>query len=381
MKNIYWININYFDLKTDKSTWFEISEVLTKSAFNITLLTGFKNKKFYSKKFRLKIKYFKALSLSYLFKLSLNILILLWLLKKVTKNDIIFVSPDTLFTAYFIKKLKKCKIHLDIRTIPVEIHRIKDKLDKLLFWKLPLKIFASTPCTYSFITELLKENIEKDFRIKFFDYVIWTSGVNISLFKINYKPKFVCNERIKITYLGVVTQNRGIDRVIHAINTLNYRCKCNILFEIIGNGPYLPYLRNLSTRLGLNSSVNFTGYIPYEYVPTYLNDTDIFICPLPDRIEWQVSSPIKVFEYLACSKPVILTPIIAHKAIISDEFVIWTKGDTKKDFENAIEYTVKNYYEVFKKSANNSSIIANKYDWHIQAKKLLNYLNQKYYDR
>ncbi len=70
---------------------------------------------------------------------------------------------------------------------------------------------------------------------------------------------------------------------------------------------------------------------------------DCGIYPLPDRPEWNVSSPLKVFEYMACGKPIILTPIPAHKDVLGDEgFVIWTKSDKAVDIAEAIMYAMDN---------------------------------------
>ncbi len=65
--------------------------------------------------------------------------------------------------------------------------------------------------------------------------------------------------------------------------------------------------------LGVDDQVQFRGFVPYEHVADEIAQADVCICPLPDRLEWNVSSPLKVFEYMACAKPMILTPIPAPK--------------------------------------------------------------------
>lgn len=379
MKNIYWININRFDEKTDKSTWLEISEILINSNFSVTLLTGYSQKKWVSKAFRLNIKYFKSLNNPYFFKLSLNLLILFWLLRNTNKNDIIIVSADSLWLSVILKGCRKCKIHLDIRTVPVEIHNIKNRLDYLIFFTIPMKIFHRRADSYSFITKLLKQNIENTFHVQFKDYAIWTSGVNIEHFAtVRESPKKSSNKYV-LTYLGVVTRNRGIDRVLKAIGRLNEMYKQKVLFQVIGDGPFLPYLKQISSDLGLNDRVLFKGHIPYDTIPKNLMDTDCFICPLPDRSEWNVSSPLKVFEYLACAKPVILTPIVSHKNIIENEdFIIWTEGDKVDDFIKAIEYALKNTEKLKRKSRMAIETVRNNYEWAVQGNIFVNYLRKKY---
>jgi glycosyltransferase involved in cell wall biosynthesis len=378
-KNIYWINTNRFDEKIDKSTWLEISESLIHNKFSVTLLTGYRKKKWISKNYQLNIQYFKALDTVGLFKVSLNLLIFFWLLRNTKQNDIIIVSADALLLSVFLKKFKKCKIHLDIRTIPVEIHNLKNRFDRLMFYTIPLKLFKHCPDSYSFITKLLMQNIEHTFNMRFHDYTIWTSGVNSKHFAVARKKLDRPENKYILTYLGVVTKNRGIDKVLQAIGILNKMYKQKVLFQVIGDGPFLPNLKQMSSDLGITNKVLFKGYIPYDSVPEHLIDTDCFVCPLPDRSEWNVSSPLKVFEYLACGKPVILTPIVSHKNIIkNNEYIIWTQGDKVSDFVVAIQYAVKNRWQLIDKSIGALDYVESKYEWLIQGGIFSDYLSQKY---
>lgn len=377
-QNIYWININKFDEKIDKSTWLEISEFLIHNKFSVTLLTSFKRIKWFSSKYQLNIKYFKAIDTILLFKLTLNMSIFFWLLKNAKPNDIIIASTDALLIGVLLKGLKKCKFHLDIRTIPVEINNLKNRFDRLIFYTIPLKLFIHCPNSYSFITKLLMHNIEHNFNVHFKDYSIWTSGVNVNHFAIASKSPDKYKKTFILTYLGVVTKNRGIDRVLQAICRLN-KLYPQILFQVIGDGPYLKNLKKMSSNFGITDSVSFKGYIPYEYVPEYLVNTDCFICPLPDRPEWNVSSPLKVFEYLACAKPVILTPIVSHKNItVNNEFIIWTEGDKVCDFVKAIEYAFKNRWQLLTASKISTDFVRNTYEWKIQGNVFSSYLKNKY---
>ncbi len=379
MQNIYWININKFDEKIDKSTWLEISECLIMNKFSVTLLTGFNNNKWTSNKYRLNIKYFKTINTTFLFKLTLNIFIFFWLIRNTKPNDIIIVSADSLWICFLLKILKRCKFHLDIRTIPVEINNLKNRFDRLIFYTIPLKLFIRCPDSYSFITKLLMHNIEHNFNVRFQDYSIWTSGVNVDHFNVVSENSEKCGNRYILTYLGVVTKNRGIDRVLQAISRLNEKKIRQILFQVIGDGPYLKNLKKMCFDLGITNSVSFKGYIPYEVVPEHLIDTDCFICPLPDRPEWNVSSPLKVFEYLACAKPIILTPIVSHKNIIKDyKYIIWTNGDKVYDFSKAIEYAFENRQQLLRESKIAPNFVRNNYGWEIQSNVFSSYLKNKY---
>ena len=301
--------------------------------------------------------------------------ILFWILRHSKKGDIVILPPAALWITFILKIFGNCKIHLDVRTVPVDIHTLKKRVLYFLYWHLPFKLFSHIPDGYSFITMLLKISIEKELKLRFNNFVLWHSGVNVDHFRMVREHYSNTGDIFKITYVGVVTKNRGLDRVIHAISEIGHKYNNKIKFNIIGDGPFLDKLKIISAESGLSDQTSFQGYVAYENVPKYLLDTDIFICPLPDREEWNISSPIKVYEYLACDRPVILTPIKAHKNIINDAGnIIWTQGDSSADFSAAIEkaYQAREYLRMASKDA--VRLIKDQCQWSAQGRKFAQYL-------
>ncbi len=379
MPNIYWVYLNRFDEDISKAPRLEIAESLIDENFSVTLLTGYRRIKYSPKIYRLKIRYLKSFNSKGLFKVSLHLAIFFWLLKNAVMNDIVILSPGDLWMSSFLKKIKRCKIHLDIRTLPVEVHNTKNRIGYFLYWALSLKLFHRQPDSYSFITDLLKKHVEQEFNMLFKDYVLWQSGVNVDHFAVVRDHPIMHDQPFILTYLGVITRNRGIDIVLQALAEIRNKHKHKIMFKIIGDGPFLSDLKTMSTNLGIRDRVIFKGYVPYESVPDHLKDAACYVCPLPERPEWNVSSPIKIFEYLACGKPVILTPIVAHKNIITNNpSFVWTQGERVSDFINAIEYAFENHEALLAKSIKAYELLRNNYDWKKQGSKFSMYLKNKY---
>jgi glycosyltransferase involved in cell wall biosynthesis len=380
MTVIYWINLNRFDVNVSKAPRLEMSDHLYRENLHVVLLTGYKKKKYFSKIFKIQIKYFKTINLPGFFKASLNISIFFWLLKNINYNDIIIVPPASLFIGIMLKTIKKCRLHLDIRTLPVEIFTFINRVEYYLFWYFPLKALSEKSDSFSFITENLKENIQKKLKINFKDYIIWHSGVNKKHFSIAKKKLNFKNRRYIITYLGVVTKSRGIDIILNALAKLRDSYKEQISFQIIGDGPYFKEIEKLVFDLKLQNYVNLKGYVEYEYIPEQLKDTDCFICPLPKLTEWSVSSPIKVFEYLACAKPIILTPIEAHLNIVSkeNEFIVWTNGYNVQHFIESFEYVIDNKLLLAEAAKKSDLYIKKSYEWKVQGKNFASYLKKKH---
>ena len=130
--------------------------------------------------------------------------------------------------------------------------------------------------------------------------------------------------------------------MVKAASLLAAHIKKYIQLTIVGAGPDTQELVQLIKTKGWSDFVNYLGFASYEQIPMHLRNADCCICPLPDRKEWQMSSPLKIFEYMASAKPIIATPIKAHLNVLDRcPFVVWTHGFD----EHAIADTMVHSYE------------------------------------
>jgi glycosyltransferase involved in cell wall biosynthesis len=371
--SIKWITPDRFDLKPDKSSWIEMANSLAEAGDDVTIVAG-DSRNIESDSFNGKCRsvFLKSWDLPLLFRISLLINVVRWLKGNSKRSDVILINQDSLLIVPVLRTLGFQFIHLDIRTVPVDLHSIKDYLDKLLFWTIPLKLFGGKVNSYSFITERLREQVESDFNLDVDNYVIWESGVNSATFKPIEKDR-CASVAFTLFYHGSISVNRGIGLVIQALPLLQDEVDCQ--FVIVGDGTGKQELYELSKKMGLEGRVIFKGFMPYEEMAKEIAAADLCICPLTDRPEWAVSSPIKVFEYMACGKPMILTPIPAHKDIAASfPFVVWTSGFELKDFKQAIVEGMARIEELKKESETAPDIVKRNYEWSSQAQKLRSHL-------
>jgi glycosyltransferase involved in cell wall biosynthesis len=375
-KVIYWVDLSRFNEKPDKSTYIEMAKSLNKRGFYVYLLTGYRHNKYNPKSTLFTINSFRALDIGWIFRISLLLNIILWLFRHASKNDIYLLHPNALFSVPLLKFFGRRNIHLDIRTIPVDVHNFKKKVDRLIYWTFPIFLFGNMIKSYSFITDLLRLEVEKEFRRKYSPYVIWESGVNTDLFTTELTPISHSN-KFKLFYHGSVTEDRGIIRVVNAMKLLPIEYREKMCFIIVGDGPGLNDIRKLVDEESMTEYIKIKGMIPYENIPQEIALADCCICPLPARLEWNISSPLKVFEYMASSKPMILTPIPAHKNVLAGQkFVLWTPGDQVKDYVKAIKKAFDERDFLKNESKTALSIVRKKYDWLCQGKKLAGHLNE-----
>lgn len=80
---------------------------------------------------------------------------------------------------------------------------------------------------------------------------------------------------------------------------------------LLGDGPLLAEMRELATRLGIASSVDFLGHVPQ--VTEFLQATDLFVLP-----SLQEGMPNSLLEAMACGLPAVATRIGGVVDIIQD---------------------------------------------------------------
>lgn len=154
---------------------------------------------------------------------------------------------------------------------------------------------------------------------------IWPSGAEIDDFKFCHKNRHwpLENEPIKFIYLGIMSAERNLISVIKGACIAKNR-GINLTLDIIGNGEQKKQLEKLVRQKNINF-INIDGPFPYHMVPQLLSKMDIGILPFPDVLKMNVSSAIKMFEYMAAGMPVMATKIEAHFRVFNDQdFVFWT---------------------------------------------------------
>lgn len=123
-------------------------------------------------------------------------------------------------------------------------------------------------------------------------------------------------------YVGVMGFQDGVDHFIralsHLVNDLN---RTDFYGVIIGKGDAVESLKSLTTELGLDPYVWFTGRISDEDLLKYLSTADICIDPDPSNPFNDRSTMIKMTEYMALGKPIVAFDLPEHRVTAQDAAV------------------------------------------------------------
>lgn len=137
------------------------------------------------------------------------------------------------------------------------------------------------------------------------------SGTNIDLFypmdKLPCCRKLGFDESsIYIGFIGTLFAYQGIDLLIKAAPAVIQRHP-RARFLILGDGPMKDAWQAMTREHALESYFIFPGHVPYENVPSYCAMMDV--CVAPFHRSAGDSSGVKIFDYLACGKPVVATDV------------------------------------------------------------------------
>jgi glycosyltransferase involved in cell wall biosynthesis len=120
-----------------------------------------------------------------------------------------------------------------------------------------------------------------------------------------------------LVFVGSMKKWHGIENAILASKFLigSYP-KLKLL--LVGDGHELTYFKAMVDKEALRDKVVFAGKVKYDQVPFYIGVASLCLAPFnTERNDLTGLSPLKIFEYMACGKPIITTKVGGLERIIN----------------------------------------------------------------
>lgn len=379
---ILWIAQKDFQRDLDISTWVEMAQQFGEQGHQV-ILVGLRahRKRHLTEPSRFRLRQLPVLNCFPFVAITFHLQILwrscIWLATE--QPDIVLTHP---FTAIFLLPARmlarigrmKTKFVLDIRTLPVRQKNFNDKIKSWLITqtiKLAKKYFDGI----TVITPELRKFIAERYQISPETMGIWMSGVNSDFFCPRTQPP--PSAPFTVMYHGALAEQRGLAETIQAMASVAQR-NLPITLRLLGQGPAAGQLEQLIQQLGLAQVVQLNRSVPYQQMPEQIARADVGIIPLPDEPCWRVGSPLKLFEYLAMAKPVILSPIAAHRHAVGNcPAAIFLKSTAAADIAAGIitAYSLRDQFAW--RGQQGRELILTQFTWKRQAEQLARYLNQQ----
>ncbi len=239
--------------------------------------------------------------------------------KKVKNYDLIIISSPPLFTGIiglFYSKFYNKEYWLDIRDLWPDSALELDQIKKGFLYKFGKKL------------ELAIYNSAKGF---IFPVPGFRSYLDSLSDKISKKPKFelmngVSNDFIKksksiqsirksftVLYSGNMGLAQDLHTIIQAAGILK---DYNINFNFVGDGVCKKEIKELAKPL--LDKVFFYDSIERDKVVQVIKNASICLVPLKDKKIFENALPSKMFEYMACERPIIVGIRGEAKKLVND---------------------------------------------------------------
>jgi glycosyltransferase involved in cell wall biosynthesis len=388
IKRISWISFQMLDLFLSKTALIEVSKNLAELGITVDFFALRSNKIFGSNTKNMHLIVFPIKAFPFISHMIYTTLVSLILPFYVTakRPDFIFTEPK--FGSFLIglevkliPKSMRPKLILDIRSTPVEVHDFRGKLGDL-FFRFSVVLAERTFNGITIATESMKKELCNKFHIKPDFIYVWSNGVDLALFnsekynKDELRRKLSLDEKFVVFYHGSFAIHRGILETIESIKDLKNEYPDIVIF-LLGTGQALNLIKLLIVKYDLQKNVILHHPVEYDEVPKFIAVCDVAIVPLPNISDWRHQCPLKLIEYLAMKKAVILTDIPANRGIAGNtKAAIYISSSDPKSISRAIKYAYNNRSKLNEWGSFGREIVEEKYDWKKIAEGLKRYMQR-----
>ena len=140
------------------------------------------------------------------------------------------------------------------------------------------------------------------------------------------------NGRATIGYLGYLDPQDGLGSLLASLECLVRDCgRQDFHCLVIGDGEARPALQREAASRGLERFVSFTGRLSWEEAMRLLAAADVCVDPAPLNVYHDNNTAVKVLEYMALGRPMVLYDLAGHRAAAAGAALYARPGD-ERDF-------------------------------------------------
>ncbi|MEA1882913.1 MAG: glycosyltransferase family 4 protein [Thermotogota bacterium] len=251
--------------------------------------------------------------------LSFHLISSLYLLKTLSNADFIYVRQLNSFLPLMISKLCNIPSFFEIPNDPYIAYQSGSKMRRF-FERTMDKLSMALSNKIVVLSEWSKKRLNQLGGVPLSKIVVLPSGTDTDLFrplekdaccqKVGLDPSFYY-----IGFVGTFFVHQGIDVLIDAAPLILEKFP-NVRFLLVGDGPMMNSWTDKVNQKGLQDVFIFTGQVPYKKVPEYIGTMDI--CVAPHFKDSNQASPVKIFDYMACGRPIVASDIEVVREIVGD---------------------------------------------------------------
>jgi glycosyltransferase involved in cell wall biosynthesis len=159
------------------------------------------------------------------------------------------------------------------------------------------------------------------------DVFVVRNGPDLTRFRpVDPDPTWKRGRAHLISYLGIMGPQDGVDHALRALAALRAR-RDDWHAVFIGDGDALPAMRALADELGLGEHVEFAGWRGDDDIRLILSTSDVCLAPDPPSPLNDVSTMIKIPEYMALGRAIASYALRESRVSAGDAALYAAPGD------------------------------------------------------
>jgi glycosyltransferase involved in cell wall biosynthesis len=169
--------------------------------------------------------------------------------------------------------------------------------------------------------------------------------------------------RTVLMYQGFVNRARGLRTALYALPALVKRYP-KLLLVIAGDGNDLENLKTMSAENGVSAQVEFCGWVDARELPAMMKASSIGLVPHCGTEHKHTTIPNKLFDFMACGKPVIVSSAKPLKRIVEKERAgLVFEADNVESFVGVASQMLDNLADAERMGHRGRNAIVAKYNW------------------
>lgn len=336
---LLWISPGRLEAALDASTWLETTRELRYLGWDMMLLESGKSGNHTIN--GVEVHSISNPDIYILRQVIYHLKIVFFILAKWSKVHLILFSQTTipwLIPLILFRKLVGSNFPLfvmDTRTVPMEDMRVASLKDRIRAWfyNTSNKIGNRLVDGQTAITKRMAERVQiPEGKL----WGVWPSGADIELFARSKSKRHWPSEGepIRLIYIGVLHIERNLMSLAKA-TVAAVAEGMNFQLTLTGSGTEQENLKRFAdTTQGI---VEVHSPIPHDQVPDHLAESHVGVLPFPDEEKYRVSSPIKLFEYMASGMAILATRIVCHTDVVQNNaYIFWAEGPSVDDLLSSL---------------------------------------------
>jgi glycosyltransferase involved in cell wall biosynthesis len=241
-------------------------------------------------------------------------------------------------------------------------------------WSAKYYLLAAQAQHVVVVTEAAKRDILENTGRSEDSIAVVPNSVRISEFLNSpIQPEIVTrmHESFNLLYIGDTSIRRGIDTALYAVSILKEKIP-TIKLWLIGKSSADEELKNLSRKLNLDKHVEFEGWRDPATFTSYLFNTNVALSPLKRNLHHDTTYANKLFQYMACGKPLVVSDCTAQAELINAEQCgLVHQADNDRDLADKINFFYAHTHEALTMGENGRRAVVERWNWDLTVGKLL----------